>query len=179
MRHAAQAAKWGEADRRGSVKNRRSLVFFVTRTIGSERPSERRDAHANQERGPPHRGEANALTAPSEPQPLTTEMTAVQEIIRGISETTGLEAQPAEPGWIAVTCNSRKMAAWLCATIIIENVEARCEGDRLLLPASPDFTLEKQSKSVIVVLAKTNHYWQAHVNGAYSPQLDTIQWPQP
>ena len=70
------------------------------------------------------------------------------------------------------------MAAWLCATIIIENVEARCDGDRLLLPASPDFTLEKQIKSVITVLAKTNHYWQAHVNGGYSPQLDTIQWPQ-
>jgi sirohydrochlorin cobaltochelatase len=128
--------------------------------------------------GPPHRGEANALTAPSEPQQLTTDMKAVQEIIRGIYETTGLEAQPAEPGWIAVTCNSRKMAAWLCATIIIENVEARCEGERLLLPASPDFTLEKQIKSVITVLAKTNHYWQAHVNGGYSPQLDTIQWPQ-
>jgi peptidyl-prolyl cis-trans isomerase C len=128
--------------------------------------------------GPPHRGEANALTAPSEPQQLTTEMKAVQEIIRGIYETTGLEAQPAEPGWIAVACNSRKMAAWLCATIIIENVEARCEGERLLLPASPDFTLEKQIKSVITVLAKTNHYWQAHVNGVYSPQLDTIQWQQ-
>ena len=129
--------------------------------------------------GPPHRGEANALTAPAEPQQLTADMKAVQEIIRGIYETTGLEAKPAEPGWIAVTCNSRKMAAWLCATIIIENVDARCDGDRLLLPASPDFTLEKQIKSVIVVLAKTNHYWQAHVSGSYSPQLDTIQWSQP
>jgi len=128
--------------------------------------------------GPPHRGEANPLTAPSAPQQLTADMKAVQEIIRGIYETTGLEAQPAEPGWIAVTCHSRKMAAWLCATIIIENVEARCEGDRLLLPASPDFTLEKQIKSVIVVVAKTNHYWQAHVNGGFSPQLDTILWPQ-
>lgn len=129
--------------------------------------------------GPPHRGDANALTAPAEPQQLTADMKAVQEIIRGIYETTGLEAKPAEPGWIAVTCNSRKMAAWLCATIIIENVDARCDGDRLLLPASPDFTLEKQIKSVIVVLAKTNHYWQAHVSGSYSPQLDTIQWSQP
>ncbi len=128
--------------------------------------------------GPPHRGEANALTAPAEPQQLTADMKAVQEIIRGIYETTGLEAKPAEPGWIAVTCNSRKMAAWLCATIIIENVDARCDGDRLLLPASPDFTLEKQIKSVIVVLAKTNHYWQAHVNGTYSPQLDMVQWSQ-
>ena len=128
--------------------------------------------------GPPHRGEANALTAPAEPQQLTSDMRAVEEIIRGIYETTGLEAQPAERGWVAVTCNSRKMAAWLCATIIIENVDARCDGDRLLLPASPDFTLEKQIKSVIVVLAKTNHYWQAHVNGAYSPQLDMVQWSQ-
>lgn len=128
--------------------------------------------------GPPHRGEADTLSAPSEPQRLDADMASVQEIIRGIYETTGLEAVPAEAGWIAVTCPSRKMAAWLCATIIMENVEARCEGERLLLPASPDFTLENQIKSVITVVAKTTHYWQAHVTGAYVPQLDAIQWPR-
>ena len=82
---------------------------------------------------------------------------------RGIWETTGLFAEPAEPGWIAVTCDSTKMAAWLCACIILENVDARCDGEILLLPASPDFQLKNEVKSVITVLAKTNHYWQAHV----------------
>jgi sirohydrochlorin cobaltochelatase len=55
------------------------------------------------------------------------------------------------------------MAAWLCASIILENVDARCEEERLFLPASPEFDLKNEVKSVITVLAKTNHYWQAHV----------------
>jgi sirohydrochlorin cobaltochelatase len=58
------------------------------------------------------------------------------------------------------------MAAWLCAAIILENVDARCEEERLLLPAGADFELADQVKSVITVLAKTHHYWQAHVVGS-------------
>jgi sirohydrochlorin cobaltochelatase len=114
--------------------------------------------------GPPHRGDENALKAPvaggaSDPQSET-----LAEIRRGIWETTGLFSEPAEAGWISVTCQSPKMAAWLCACIILENVEARCEEKRLLLPASPDFDLKNEVKSVITVLAKTHHYWQAHVD---------------
>lgn len=117
--------------------------------------------------GPPHRGEGDMLKASS---PVTVEAAdpngwdAIAEIRRGIWETTKLFAEPAgEPGWIAVTCHSKKMAAWLCACIILENVEARCEEERLFLPASPDFEMKDQVKSVITVLAKTNHYWQAHI----------------
>jgi sirohydrochlorin cobaltochelatase len=84
------------------------------------------------------------------------------ELVRGIRETTGLVAETAEPGWVAVPCESSRMAAWLCAAIILENVEARVAGDRLLLPAGPDFRLEDQVKSVITVLAKTHHYWREH-----------------
>ena len=85
------------------------------------------------------------------------------ELERGILETTGLEATAAGPGLIAIRCESPRMAAWLCATIILENVEARVEGDRLLLPAGPDFRLEDQVKSVITVVAKTHHYWREHL----------------
>jgi sirohydrochlorin cobaltochelatase len=85
-----------------------------------------------------------------------------EELERGILETTGLVAEPAEPGWLAVRCESARMAAWLCAAIILENVEAAVAGDRLLLPAGPDFRLEDQVKSVITVLAKTHHYWREH-----------------
>ncbi|MEA2640189.1 MAG: sirohydrochlorin cobaltochelatase [Chloroflexota bacterium] len=114
--------------------------------------------------GPPHRGEDSALRAPAQPgNAPQSEYDAIGEIRRGIRETTGLEAGPAEPGWISVACESPKMAAWLCATILLENVEARCDGTQLLLPASPDFELKDQVKSVITVLAKTHHYWQAHV----------------
>ena len=69
------------------------------------------------------------------------------------------------PGWLAITCESPKMAAWLCATIILENVAARCDEERLLVPADPSFALMDEVKSVITVVAKTHHYWTAHVAG--------------
>ena len=117
--------------------------------------------------GPPHRGEAQALHPSQTPRALGRgDYDAVAEIMRGIYETTGLKADAAQDGWLAVHCDSPKMAAWLCATIVLENVDARCEGDRLLVPAAPDFDLKDEVKSVITVLAKTHHYWQVHVQNA-------------
>lgn len=115
--------------------------------------------------GPPHRGDADALTAVdvADDYEAFAQSEAFQEIRRGIWETTGLYAEPAQPGWIAVSCTSLKMAAWLCASIILENVYARCEDERLFLPVSPDYQLKNEIKSIVTVLAKTNHYWQAHV----------------
>jgi len=116
--------------------------------------------------GPPHRGADQALRgAPAGDAGAEPVAETLGEIQRGIWETTGLYAEPAGPGWLAVTCESGTMAAWLCAAIILENVDARVEEDRLLLPSGPDFKLEDQVKSVITVLAKTHHYWQAHVTG--------------
>ena len=115
--------------------------------------------------GPPQRGAESALrgadgacgpVASPSPEMLT-------ELQRGVLETTGLAAEPAEPGWIAVLCESRRMAAWLCAAIIVENVDARVDGRRLLLPAGADFVLEDEVRSVITVVAKTHHYWREHV----------------
>jgi hypothetical protein len=55
------------------------------------------------------------------------------------------------------------MAAWMCACIILENVDARLDADdRLLVPVSPDFTMRDQVKSVVTVVAKVAHYWQMH-----------------
>jgi sirohydrochlorin cobaltochelatase len=113
--------------------------------------------------GPPHRGEEQALRAGPAPAPAAEPTSAVEEIQRGIVETTGLVSAPTDDGWLAVTCDSPKMAAWLCATIILENVDARCEGTLLFVPASPDYALADQVKSVVTVVAKTHHYWQAHV----------------
>lgn len=112
--------------------------------------------------GPPHRGEEDALVIPHGPVDLDGSE-ALAEIRRGIFETTGLYSEPAENGWIAVTCQSTRMAAWLCATIILENVEARCVDEVLYLPISPQFELKNEIKSVVTVLAKTNHYWEAHI----------------
>jgi hypothetical protein len=114
--------------------------------------------------GPPHRGPDNPLRAPAGPA-ANSEQTMLAEMRRGIWETTRLYAEPAEPGWIAVTCDSPTMAAWMCAAIILENVDARLEEDRLLLPAGPGYQLKDEVKSIITVVAKTHHYWQAHVTG--------------
>jgi sirohydrochlorin cobaltochelatase len=113
--------------------------------------------------GPPHRGPESALVAITDAGGGG-DGGAIEEIRRGIWETTGLHSEPAGPGWLAVTCDSPRMA-WLCATIILENVAARYDEERLLVPADPRFVLEDQVKSVITVVAKTHHYWSAHVAG--------------
>jgi sirohydrochlorin cobaltochelatase len=115
--------------------------------------------------GPPHRGPESALAGGPGAAAPGERSEAVEEIRRGIYETTGLYSEPAAPGWLAVTCDSPRMAAWLCATIILENVEARSDEERLLVPADPSFALEDQVKSVITVVAKTHHYWSAHTAG--------------
>jgi sirohydrochlorin cobaltochelatase len=114
--------------------------------------------------GPPQRGAEQALRAPGPGEAAAgSTPETLAELARGIQETTGLSAEPAGPGLLAVRCESARMAAWLCAAIILENVEARLDGDRLLLPAGPDFRLEDQVKSVITVVAKTHHYWREHL----------------
>jgi sirohydrochlorin cobaltochelatase len=115
--------------------------------------------------GPPQRGPENPLRAPAG-GPAEADRAMLAEMQRGIWETTGLYAEPAAPGWLALTCDSPAMAAWLCAAIILENVDARVEEDRLVLPAGPGYRLQDEVKSVITVVAKTHHYWRAHVAGA-------------
>ena len=114
--------------------------------------------------GPPQRGPESALRAPAV-APAADDAEMLAEMRRGIWETTGLYAEPTASGWLAVTCDSPTMAAWLCAAIILENVDARVEEDRLLLPAGPGYTLKDEVKSIITVVANTHHYWQAHVTG--------------
>lgn len=114
--------------------------------------------------GPPHRGPESALRAPAGPEAVS-DAVMLGEMRRGIWETTGLYAESIQPGWLTVTCESPEMAAWLCAAIILENVSARVEEDRLLLPAGPGYQLRDEVKSIVTVVAKTHHYWQAHVTG--------------
>ena len=114
--------------------------------------------------GPPHRGSDDPVevSVEDEGEPMTVNDT-IMEIRRGIWETTGLYSEPAPPHWMAVSCKSKRMAAWMCAAIILENVDAKCEDEILYVPAASDFDLKNQVKSVITVVAKVNHYWQAHV----------------
>ena len=118
--------------------------------------------------GPPHRGPDSPLTAPGAGTATGSDREMLAEMQRGIWETTGLFAESTESGWLSITCDSPMMAAWLCAAIILENVHARVDEDRLIVPAGPDYELKDQVKSIITVVAKTHHYWQAHVTSTTS-----------
>lgn len=120
--------------------------------------------------GPPHRGADDPVLVRVPLAYGEQGSEAVGEIRRGIFETTGLYSEAAEAGWLAITCQSPRMAAWMCASIILENVDARCEGERLLVPADPSFQLTDQVKSVITVVSKTHHYWAAHMAAAQDPE---------
>jgi hypothetical protein len=115
--------------------------------------------------GPPQRGPESPLRVPSD-FAATSDAEMLAEMRRGIVETTGLYTESADPGWLSVTCDSPTMAAWMCAPIIVENVGARVDDDRLLLPAGPGYRLKDEVKSIITVAAKTHPYWQAHVADA-------------
>jgi Ni2+-binding GTPase involved in maturation of urease and hydrogenase len=112
--------------------------------------------------GPPHRGRDTALRGAPDGGQIGSSPEMVEELRRGIVETTGLRAELATPGWLAVTCDTPEMARWLDHAIRLENVESRIDGVRLLVPAGPDFRLEDEVKSVITVVAKTHHYWRVH-----------------
>jgi sirohydrochlorin cobaltochelatase len=115
--------------------------------------------------GPSHRGtllEAVAATeALAEPEKYRA---VVAEIERGIWLATGLPVVPSRvPGWVGVRCDGEAMAVWLMRAIIVENVMVRREGEVLYLPAGPQFTLQREIKNVVTVVAKTSHYWTAHL----------------
>ena len=87
-----------------------------------------------------------------------------EEICRGIKMVTGLRAYVSPtPGWVSMTCQGDTMAGWLLRAIVMENVAVRRRGAILELPAAPHFTLEKEIKNVVTVVAKTCHYWMGHI----------------
>lgn len=112
--------------------------------------------------GPPHRPKNDAVLSRPDAPMLDPTFDATGELQRGIWETTDLMSESSGSGWVAVMCRSKRMAAWLCDAILLENVQARSDGNRLLVPASQGFTLEGEVKSVITVVAKTVHYWEQH-----------------
>jgi sirohydrochlorin cobaltochelatase len=115
--------------------------------------------------GPPHRGTlleaVPATDALAEPEKYEA---VVAEIERGIRLVTDLPVVRSKtPGWVGVRCDSEEMAIWLMRAIIVENVMVRREGEVIYLPAGPQFTLKREIKNVVTVVAKTSHYWTAHI----------------
>jgi len=115
--------------------------------------------------GPAHR---ETLLEPVDPALIKLNPSGYQntldELKRGFALVTDLPViESNSPGWIGLQCNSEEMAIWLLRAIVVENVFARRESTTLLLPAGPQFQLTDQIKSIITVVAKTNHYWQEHI----------------
>jgi cation diffusion facilitator family transporter len=115
--------------------------------------------------GPPHRG---TLLEPGDPAKISADADgyerACKELERGIHMVTGLKVvRSTAPGWIGMVCESEAMALWLLRAILVENVSVRREDKTLYFPAGADFRLEKEIKNVVTVIAKTNHYWQEHL----------------
>lgn len=114
------------------------------------------------EGGPPHRG-AMLVAQPAPDTHSPTYQRAVEEIVRGIREVSGLPAAEVRPGWIGVTCPSPAMAGWLAEAIAAEQVEAHAEATLLLVPVGDDYTVKGEIKNVITAVAKTTHYWGDHL----------------
>lgn len=123
------------------------------------------------EGGPPHR---DTMLLPEEDSQVEAEAynKVVQEIVRGIKEVSGCDAEAYETGWVAIKCQSTEMARWLAEAIVEENVQAKQserDGKLLLVPAGAHYTLKGEIKNVITAVAKTSHYWREHL----SPDVKT------
>ena len=68
----------------------------------------------------------------------------------------------AAPGWVGLACPDEEMAIWMLRAITVENVSVRREGATLLLPAGPQYRVEKEIRNVVTAVAKTHHYWTEH-----------------
>jgi hypothetical protein len=115
--------------------------------------------------GPPHRGK---LLEPVSLESIEADRiqyeAVVRELRRGIALASGLATTDSPyAGWVAVICDDERMAAWMMRAILVENVIVRREANILYLPAGPAFRVEKEIKNVITSIAKTVHYWRAHL----------------
>jgi hypothetical protein len=95
----------------------------------------------------------------------------VWEIRRGIAETTGYygkpyPAAPERPLWLGIMCETKKQAAWMSASTVLENVDSWCQETLYFVPCSPEFELFNEVRSIINVVAKVNYHWEQHLAGS-------------
>jgi len=112
-----------------------------------------------------------AEDALAEPEPYEA---VVAEIERGIHLAASLPTVRSRmPGWVGVRCESEEMAIWLLRAIIVENIMVRREEEILYLPAGPRFTIQREIKNIVTSVAKTVHYWSAHLKTKRKSSGDT------
>lgn len=125
--------------------------------------------------GPPHR--PTLLRAQTEADPSSEAYRWVAaEICRAIPLVSGLHAQPAEAGWIAIECPSTEAAQWLSESIVLEGVEARYHTNLVYVPCGVDFTLKAEIKNVVTAVAKTTHYYADHLPSEVKIALRVRRW---
>lgn len=117
--------------------------------------------------GPAHRGTLlEAVTAEEAMSDRAAYESVLAELERGIRLVTALPlVRSRVAGWLGIQCDSEAMAIWMLRAILVENVMARRENDVLYLPVGPRFSLKREIKNVVTVVAKTHHYWTAHRAG--------------
>lgn len=135
--------------------------------------------------GPPHKGR---LLGPGSyelvGQRPDDHLDVLDELGRGLTMASELPTEESPHlGWIRVICHSDTMAAWMYRAITTENVAIRRDGRALDLPASPAFTVEKEIKNVVTVVAKTTHYWMNHIpreqKGAIAEMINALDMESP
>lgn len=89
---------------------------------------------------------------------------SAEEIINAIKKVSGYQAWDNRDGWIGIKLFNKNVAKWYSKIINSENVECKVEGSSIFLPVNDDFSLEKEIKNVVTVIAKSSDYWKFHMN---------------
>lgn len=113
------------------------------------------------EGGPPHRG---TLLSPDGKHQKSKEKyhAVIQEITRAYQLLIPYAVVEGEHGWIGVRFPAGNLARWYMTIIKNENVECRRDKSTLFLPVHASYTIEKEIKNLITVVAKAYHYWRDH-----------------
>ncbi|HEY5316195.1 MAG TPA: hypothetical protein VIK18_26945 [Pirellulales bacterium] len=88
---------------------------------------------------------------------------AARELEQCIRRDTGLNTILGQTqGWIGVDCSSEEMAVWMLRAVVVEDILARCEGNRLCVPIDmSDSPLQPIAKTADAV-AQAYRLWKLH-----------------
>lgn len=86
----------------------------------------------------------------------------LEQFRRDLWHETALSIEEDESGWLALTCSSRKMATWLCATLCLDDIAADFDDERLLLPAQE--VVDSQDGQIVSRLTRAVTYWRTVID---------------
>lgn len=112
------------------------------------------------EGGPSHKETKDRILFDKE-QTEVKDQNKLNELVRGLKL---LKAKTVETGrnLVKIDLGYKYKADWYAKVINLENVSAKVEESKLILPYSDKFDIEKEIKSLLTVWGKANHYWNNH-----------------